>query len=327
MLGKRGGELVPVHRADRRAASASSTSALPGSEEPGSETLEPSSNQTSTCVFARAAAPHERNGARGGREQQGGPTLPHRPAGRACSRGRGAPAPASRPGRRRRRSCAPPTRRRRRSRPGASTLRRSTWRSPPGRSAAAASSSSATARASGSGSATVDACTWPPRRAARARQLRPERLERVGCVHGRNLPGEVEPRGHGGRITPLGKFFRDRGPHVAAMIAYFALFSLVPLVFLALALFSVAGRADESSYLVRELRTSSRRARSADRRRGPRGAQERGDARGDRPGPAAVVVAVALLGARVGVQHRLRAAEPLVLPRQGAVRRRCSSAR
>ena len=52
---------------------------------------------------------------------------------------------------------------------------------------------------------------------------------------------------------PLGKFFRDRGPHVAAMIAYFALLSLVPLVFLALALLSVAGRADESSYLVREL--------------------------------------------------------------------------
>ncbi len=52
---------------------------------------------------------------------------------------------------------------------------------------------------------------------------------------------------------PFGKFFRDRGPHVAAMIAYFALLSLVPLVFLALALLSVAGRADESSYLVREL--------------------------------------------------------------------------
>jgi membrane protein len=52
---------------------------------------------------------------------------------------------------------------------------------------------------------------------------------------------------------PFAKFFRDRGPHVAAMIAYFALLSLVPLVFLALSLFSVAGRADESSYLVREL--------------------------------------------------------------------------
>ena len=35
---------------------------------------------------------------------------------------------------------------------------------------------------------------------------------------------------------PLRKFFADRGPHLAAMIAYFALLSLVPLIFLALAL-------------------------------------------------------------------------------------------
>ena len=32
------------------------------------------------------------------------------------------------------------------------------------------------------------------------------------------------------------KFFADRGTHLAAMIAYFALLSFVPLVFLALAL-------------------------------------------------------------------------------------------
>ncbi|MDQ3778196.1 MAG: YihY/virulence factor BrkB family protein [Actinomycetota bacterium] len=54
---------------------------------------------------------------------------------------------------------------------------------------------------------------------------------------------------------PLAKFFADRGPHLAAMIAYFALLSLVPLVFLALALLGLFGRADESTYLVRELRT------------------------------------------------------------------------
>ena len=53
---------------------------------------------------------------------------------------------------------------------------------------------------------------------------------------------------------PLGKFFTDRGPHLAAMIAYFALLSLVPLVFLALALLGLFGRADESTYLVRELK-------------------------------------------------------------------------
>ena len=49
------------------------------------------------------------------------------------------------------------------------------------------------------------------------------------------------------------KFFADRGTHLAAMIAYFALLSFVPLVFLALALLGFAGRADESSFLVTEL--------------------------------------------------------------------------
>jgi membrane protein len=52
---------------------------------------------------------------------------------------------------------------------------------------------------------------------------------------------------------PLTKFYADRGPHLAAMIAYFALLSLVPLMFLALALLGLFGRADESTYLVREL--------------------------------------------------------------------------
>ena len=37
------------------------------------------------------------------------------------------------------------------------------------------------------------------------------------------------------------------------MIAYFALLSFVPLLFLALALLGFAGRADESSFLVTEL--------------------------------------------------------------------------
>ena len=53
---------------------------------------------------------------------------------------------------------------------------------------------------------------------------------------------------------PFFKFFADRGPHLAAMIAYFALLSLVPLIFLALALLGLFGRADESTYLVRELK-------------------------------------------------------------------------
>jgi membrane protein len=50
------------------------------------------------------------------------------------------------------------------------------------------------------------------------------------------------------------KFFADRGTHLAAMIAYFALLSFVPLTFLALALLGLAGRADESSFVVTEIK-------------------------------------------------------------------------
>src|SRR5438876_12145750 len=50
------------------------------------------------------------------------------------------------------------------------------------------------------------------------------------------------------------KFFADRGPHLAAMIAYFALLSFVPLTFLSLSLLGLAGRADESSFLVKEIK-------------------------------------------------------------------------
>ncbi|HZT45040.1 MAG TPA: YihY/virulence factor BrkB family protein [Gaiellaceae bacterium] len=49
------------------------------------------------------------------------------------------------------------------------------------------------------------------------------------------------------------KFFADRGTHLAAMIAYFALLSFVPLLFLALALLGLSGRVNESSYFVTEL--------------------------------------------------------------------------
>jgi membrane protein len=53
-----------------------------------------------------------------------------------------------------------------------------------------------------------------------------------------------------------GKFFADRGPHLAAMIAYFALLSFVPLTFLSLSLLGLTGRADESSFLVREIKNT-----------------------------------------------------------------------
>ena len=48
-------------------------------------------------------------------------------------------------------------------------------------------------------------------------------------------------------------FFGARGTHLAAMVAYFALASIVPLVFLALALLGLFGRVDESSALVHYL--------------------------------------------------------------------------
>jgi YihY family inner membrane protein len=52
----------------------------------------------------------------------------------------------------------------------------------------------------------------------------------------------------------LTKFFADRGTHLAAMIAYFALLSFVPLLFITLSLLGFAGRANESSYFVKEMK-------------------------------------------------------------------------
>ncbi len=49
------------------------------------------------------------------------------------------------------------------------------------------------------------------------------------------------------------KFFADRGTHLAAMIAYFALLSFVPLLFLSLALLGLVHQADEGSFFVRQL--------------------------------------------------------------------------
>ena len=52
---------------------------------------------------------------------------------------------------------------------------------------------------------------------------------------------------------PFSKFFADRGTHLAAMIAYFALLSFVPLVFLTLSALGIAGRPSEQSFVVKEL--------------------------------------------------------------------------
>lgn len=54
----------------------------------------------------------------------------------------------------------------------------------------------------------------------------------------------------------VSKFLADRGTHLAAMIAYFALLSFVPLLFLAVSLVGFLGKQDESSYLIEELRRS-----------------------------------------------------------------------
>ncbi|MGH3102727.1 MAG: YihY/virulence factor BrkB family protein [Gaiellaceae bacterium] len=53
---------------------------------------------------------------------------------------------------------------------------------------------------------------------------------------------------------PIEKFFADRGTHLAAMIAYFALLAFVPLTFLSLSLLGLAERPDESTFLVTELK-------------------------------------------------------------------------
>ena len=51
----------------------------------------------------------------------------------------------------------------------------------------------------------------------------------------------------------LHRYFSARGPHLAAMLAYYALLSLFPFVFLAASLVSAIGRPEESSALLRDL--------------------------------------------------------------------------
>jgi membrane protein len=59
-------------------------------------------------------------------------------------------------------------------------------------------------------------------------------------------------------LTPVrqvvAKFFADRGTHLAAMIAYFALLSFVPLLLLSLALLGLVHQADQGSFFVRQLK-------------------------------------------------------------------------
>ena len=113
------------------------------------------------------------------------------------------------------------------------------------------------------------------------------------------------------------KFFNDRGTHLAAMVAYFALLSFVPLIFLALSLLGLAHRADASDFLVRELKRAFPGSSLQSILTLVRKVQEqRGDARHHRRHRPAVVVAVAVQRARVRVQHRVRPPEPSVPARQ-----------
>ena len=109
----------------------------------------------------------------------------------------------------------------------------------------------------------------------------------------------------------LRRYFGARGPHLAAMLAYYALLSLFPFVFLAASLVSWIGRPAESSALLRDLShvlpgTSAhdlslyvtqprlqRHRDRPDRRRGP-----------------AVVVTRLPVGARIGAERPLRTAQP-----------------
>jgi membrane protein len=51
----------------------------------------------------------------------------------------------------------------------------------------------------------------------------------------------------------VGKYLSDRGPHLAAMVAYYALLSLFPFLFLTMSTLGLSGQVSQSSYIVREL--------------------------------------------------------------------------
>ena len=116
---------------------------------------------------------------------------------------------------------------------------------------------------------------------------------------------------------PLAKFFADRGTHLAAMIAYFGLLSSVSLIFLALAVLGWTGRRRSRATSSRRSSTSSPRSRSRTSSRSSRRSRENATTLGVIGARVpALDVALALQRARVGLQHRLRPAEPAVPARQ-----------
>ena len=156
-----------------------------------------------------------------------------------------------------------------------------------------------------------------PRSGSRSRSA-PRALRRLG--HRADASTAHTPRMR--LPQPFRKFFADRGPHLAAMIAYFALLSFVPLLFLTV----VAARPRRPARRVElpghgaEARLPGQLGREH-RAHGRRDPEARDGARDRRRRRADLGVALALQRARVGDEHRLRPAEPLVPARQAARRR------
>ena len=97
----------------------------------------------------------------------------------------------------------------------------------------------------------------PPRPAARSRRDPRERLphpSRATASKAADRFQTARPWDSAFARQLVHKFFADRGTHLAAMVAYFALLSFVPLVFLALSLFGLAHRAEASDFFVTELK-------------------------------------------------------------------------
>src|SRR5262249_6979987 len=77
--------------------------------------------------------------------------------------------------------------------------------------------------------------------------------ERLGRIHGTDINTVQTAAVRLRKRALVAKFFADRGTHLAAMVAYFALLSFVPLVFLSLSLLGLVHRADASDFLGKEL--------------------------------------------------------------------------
>jgi membrane protein len=115
----------------------------------------------------------------------------------------------------------------------------------------------------------------------------------------------------------INKFLADRGTHLAAMIAYFALLSFVPLLFLALSLIAVTGQQSESSYLIEELKRAFPES-SVDRLLGVVNDIE------EQATPLGIIGGVALLWAALGFFSVLESAFNIVygLPNRSFVRQK-----